>query len=73
MSAVNTSNKLRKRAALTDTAMLLMITVIVFIAMYVCAVLFIGKGFAKPQSFLNILNENAALIVLSCGMSLVMI
>mgnify|MGYP002626146948 CR=1 FL=1 len=73
MSAVNTSNKLRKRAALTDTAMLLMITVIVFIAMYACAVLFIGKGFAKPQSFLNILNENAALIVLSCGMSLVMI
>ena len=73
MSVVNTSNKLKKRAALTDTAILLMITIIVFVVMYVCAVVFIGKGFAKPQSFLNILNENAALIVLSCGMSLVMI
>jgi len=73
MSVVNTSNKLRKRAALTDTAILLMITIIVFVVMYICAVVFIGKGFAKPQSFLNILNENAALIVLSCGMSLVMI
>ncbi|MBO4241750.1 MAG: sugar ABC transporter permease YjfF, partial [Clostridiales bacterium] len=55
------------------TAILLMITIIVFVVMYICAVVFIGKGFAKPQSFLNILNENAALIVLSCGMSLVMI
>ncbi|MBO4243377.1 MAG: sugar ABC transporter permease YjfF, partial [Clostridiales bacterium] len=73
MSVVNTSNKLKKRAALTDTAILLMITIIVFVVMYICAVVFIGKGFAKPQSFLNILNENAALIVLSCGMSLVMI
>ncbi|MBQ4271375.1 MAG: sugar ABC transporter permease YjfF [Clostridiales bacterium] len=73
MSVVNTSNKLRKKAALTDTAILLMITIIVFVVMYICAVVFIGKGFAKPQSFLNILNENAALIILSCGMSLVMI
>ncbi|MBP5261574.1 MAG: sugar ABC transporter permease YjfF [Clostridiales bacterium] len=65
--------KLKRRAALTDTNLLLIITIVVFIVMYVCAVVFIGKGFTKPQSFLNILNENAALIVLSCGMSVVMI
>ena len=41
--------------------------------MYVCAIIFLGKGFTKPQAFFNILNENASLIVLSCGMSLVMI
>ena len=41
--------------------------------MYVCAVLFLGSGFKKPQTFFNILNENAALLILSCGMSLVMI
>ncbi|MCR4670938.1 MAG: sugar ABC transporter permease YjfF [Saccharofermentans sp.] len=71
---VNTGkNKLRRRAALTDTNLLLFITIGVFIVMYVCAIIFLGKGFTKPQAFFNILNENASLIVLSCGMSLVMI
>ena len=63
----------KKRAALTDTNLLLIITIVVFVIMYVCAVVFLGKGFAKPQTFFNILNENASLIILSCGMSLVMI
>ena len=65
--------QLKKRAGLTDTNLLLIITIAVFVVMYVCAVVFLGEGFTKPQSFLNILNQNAALIILSCGMSLVMI
>ena len=67
------SNKLRRRASLTDTNLLLIITIIVFIVMYACAVIFLKKGFTKPQMFFNILNENASLLVLSCGMTLVMI
>lgn len=58
---------------LTDTNLLLLITIIAFFAMYIGAIVFLGKGFLKPQTFLNILNANAALIILSCGMSLVMI
>lgn len=58
---------------LSDTNLLLTITVIVFFAMYIGAIIFQGKGFLKPQTFLNILNANAALIIVSCGMSLVMI
>ena len=58
---------------MTDTNLLLTITVIVFFAMYIGAIIFQGKGFLKPQTFLNILNANAALIIVSCGMSLVMI
>ena len=58
---------------LTDSNLLLVITIAIFVVMYVCAILFIGSGFTKPQTFFNILNENAALIILSCGMSLVMI
>lgn len=61
------------RTGMTDTGVLLIITIVVFLVMYICAVLFVGKGFTKPQTFFNILNENAALIILSCGMSLVMI
>ena len=65
--------QLKKRVGLTDTNLLLIITIAVFVVMYICAVVFLGQGFLKPQTFLNILNENASLIVLSCGMSLVMI
>lgn len=63
----------RKRGSMTDTNLLLLITVVVFFAMYIGAILFQGKGFLKPQTFLNILNANASLIIVSCGMSIVMI
>ena len=64
---------LAHKGRLTDAKLLLIITICVFVVMYVCAVLFLGSGFKKPQTFFNILNENAALLILSCGMSLVMI
>ena len=63
----------RKRGSMTDTNLLLLITVVVFFVMYIGAILFQGKGFLKPQTFLNILNANASLIIVSCGMSIVMI
>ncbi len=62
-----------KLSNMSDTNLLLSITIAVFFLMYLCAVIFLGSGFLKPQTFFNILNENAALIILSCGMSLVMI
>lgn len=58
---------------MTDTNLLLFITIVVFFLMYIGAIVFQGKGFLKPQTFFNILNANAALIILSCGMSIVMI
>ena len=58
---------------MTDTNLLLTITIAIFLVMYVCSVVFLGEGFTKPQTFFNILNANAALIILSCGLSLVMI
>ncbi|MCI9161986.1 MAG: sugar ABC transporter permease YjfF [Lachnospiraceae bacterium] len=61
------------RAKLTDTNLLLLITVAVFLVMYVGAMIFLKKGFLKPQTFFNILNAQAALIIASCGMSIVMI
>ena len=55
---------------MTDSNLLTAITIIVFILMYLFAIIFLQKGFLKPQTFFNILNNNAALIILSCGMSL---
>ena len=62
-----------KLSGMTDSNLLLTITIVVFVLMYIGAMIFLGKGFLKPQAFFNILNENAALIILSCGLSLVMI
>ena len=62
-----------KMKNMTDTNLLLTITIVVFFLMYIGAIVFQGKGFLKPQTFFNILNADAALIILSCGMSLVMI
>ncbi|MBQ6806221.1 MAG: sugar ABC transporter permease YjfF [Lachnospiraceae bacterium] len=71
---VASGNSLMNRAKnITDTNLLLTITIVVFFAMYIGAMVFQGAGFLKPQTFFNILNANAALIILSCGMSLVMI
>ncbi|MCR5654654.1 MAG: sugar ABC transporter permease YjfF [Lachnospiraceae bacterium] len=59
--------------SMSDTNLLLTITIVVFFLMYIGAMVFQGKGFLKAQTFFNILNANAALIITSCGMSLVMI
>ena len=56
---------LAKKRPLSDTNLLLVITIAVFVAMYLLAVIFLGSGFRKPQTFFNLLNENASLIVLS--------
>ncbi len=66
--------KLSKRIKnMSDTSLLLSITIVVFFVMYIGAIIFQGSGFLKPQTFMNILNANAGLIIVSCGMCLVMI
>ncbi len=64
------SNRIK---AMSDTNLLLTITIVVFFLMYIGAMIFEGGAFLKPQAFFNILNSNAALIITSCGMSIVMI
>lgn len=64
----------KRKESPTDTAFLLAITISMFVAIYVLAIIFLGdKGFSKIQMFFNLLNENAALIVIACGLSVVMI
>lgn len=63
-------NKLKN---MSDTSLLLSITIVVFFVMYLAAILFLGEGFLKLQSFFNMLNANAALILMSCGLTLVMV
>ena len=74
-----TSTKAPKRSlgekilGLSDSNMLLLITIVVFVIMYIFAMAVLQKGFLTGQGFLNILNNNAYLIILACGLSIVMI
>lgn len=63
-----------KKLQSNDSTFLLSITISLFVSIYVMAILFLGdKGFSKIQMFFNLFNENAALIVIACGLSVVMI
>lgn len=73
---MNTNEKtrtLRQREPLTDTQTLLFISIGIFLAMYIGAILLLGGGFTKPQMFFDLLNDNAALIIISCALTVVMI
>ena len=69
-------NKMRgekKRESISSISLLLTITISTFIGMYLIAMLVWGGGFLNPQQFLDIFNNNAFLIVLACGLTVVMI
>lgn len=70
---LSASKRVGRLKNITDTNLLTSITVIVFFVMYICAIIFLQKGFLKPQTLFNMLNANASLIILSCGLTLVMI
>lgn len=72
-SEKNTAKKSSWFKNVSDTNLLLTITIVVFFVMYIGAMIFLGSGFLKPQTFFNILNAQGALIITACGMSLVMI
>lgn len=58
---------------ISNTALLLTITICTFIVMYLVAMIVWGGGFLNPQQFLNIFNNNAYLIIISCGLTIVML
>lgn len=63
----------KRKEPISNTNLLLTITVCTFFGMYLFAMLVWGGGFTNPQQFLDIFNNNAFLIVISCGMTIVMI
>ena len=65
---------MKQKKKMTSTGVLLLITIVLFFVMYAAGmVIFADKGFAKPQMFLNLFVSNAGLLVISCGLTIVMI
>ena len=73
MKKLDLFDRNRRREPLTDSQLLLTITICIFVVMYVLAILIWGGGFKKPQMLFDILNDNAYLIIISCGLTIVMI
>ena len=65
------TNKIKQ--PLSNTALLMTITVCTFVGMYILAMIIWGGGFLNPQQFFDLFNNNAYLIVISCGLTIVMI
>ena len=62
-----------RREPLTDTQLLMTITICIFVGMYVLAMILFKGGFLHAQQVFDMLNDNASLIIVSCGLTIVMI
>ncbi|MDP3446756.1 MAG: sugar ABC transporter permease YjfF [Eubacteriales bacterium] len=63
----------KQREPISNTNLLLIITVLTFFGMYGMAMSVWGGGFLNPQQFLDLFNNNSFLIVVACGLTIVMI
>lgn len=63
----------RRKEPISDTQLLLTITICIFVCMYLLAIIIWGGGFKKPQMLFDLLNDNAFLIIVACGLTIVMI
>ncbi|MBR6230156.1 MAG: sugar ABC transporter permease YjfF [Eubacterium sp.] len=73
MEAAKKTSFFARLGRMNESNLLLTITIVIFVLMYVGAIVFQGGGFLSAQTFFNILNDNAALIIAALGMSIVMI
>lgn len=70
---MNESKKSIHREPMTDNQLLMVIAVCIFGVMYALAMICLGGGFLRVQQFFNILNDNAALLIVACSLTVVMI
>ena len=63
----------RKISQLTDSNLLLLIAVSLFVILYVLAMFFLGGSFSRFQGFFDLFNNNASLLILACALSVVMV
>lgn len=63
----------KRKEPLTNTQLLMLITICIFVVMYVASMAFLQGGFLHSQQIFDMLNDNAPLIIVSCGLTIVMI
>ena len=63
----------KRKEPLTNTQLLMTITIGIFVVMYILAMTLLGGGFLHVQQIFDMLNDNASLIIVSCALTIVMI
>ena len=63
----------KQREPISDTMLLMSITIGIFVVMYILAMAILGGGFRKPQMLFDMLNDNAFLLIIACSLTIVMI
>ncbi|MCL2486765.1 MAG: sugar ABC transporter permease YjfF [Oscillospiraceae bacterium] len=63
----------KRREPLTDSNLLLFIAGLIFVSLYIFAIIAYPGSFWQFQKFFDLFNNNAALIILACGLSIVMV
>lgn len=67
-------SNISKGKRIDSSKFLMMITICLFVVMYIAGVIiYSDKGFGRMQTFLNMLIDNAGLLVAASGMTIVMI
>jgi len=66
-------SKKKRREPISNTNLLMTITVCTFFGMYLIAMIVWRGGFLNPQQFLDLFNNNAYLLIIACGLTMVMI
>ncbi len=70
----NILSKLNLKKKIDGNNFLLFVTIVLFILMYIIGIiLFHSKGFGRMQTFLNMLIDNAGLLIASAGMTVILI
>lgn len=67
------NNRKYRREPLTDTQLLMAIAAGIFVTMYISAMFIFRGGFLHVQQIFDMLNDNAPLIIVTCGLTIVMI
>ena len=66
-------NNISRKEPLSDTQLLISITIGIFFVMYILAMVVWGGGFLRPQQLFDMLNNNASLIIIACSLTIVMV
>ena len=73
MTVKNPEINAARKQPMSNTKLLMLIAIGIFVVMYAAAMIFIGKRFLNLQEIFNLLNNNAYLIILGCSLTIVMI
>ncbi len=73
MTVKNPEISTGRRQPMSNTKLLMLIAIGIFVFMYAAAMIFLGKRFLTLQEIFNLLNNNAYLIILGCSLTIVMI